>query len=348
MKSLLTIALFLFGLGFRPCAAQPAAGKWIVVDQRGKGDYRSVQAALHSLPAAAAAPRVIYIRKGVYREKVYVEKNNVVLLGEDRENTVITQSIARDHWRCLHNDDWGVATLNVDGNDLTLQNLTVANSFGFDDQRDTVIDCPTDTLARRKTIGKSSHQMALRTMNATRLRAVNCRFRAYGGDTVSPWNVEGGLFYFKDCIMEGGVDFYCPRGWAWAENCRFIAHSGTAAIWHDGSRNPDAKTVLVNCSFEGFSGFRLGRFHRDAQFYLLHCRFAANMADEDIYVAASSPGLLWGRRVYYFNCHRTGGDYAWHRDNLAAAPGAPAADQVTPAWLFKGRWEPEKMGINTR
>ena len=53
--------------------------------------------------------------------------------------------------------------------------------------------------------------MALRTMNCTRLKAINCHFRSLAGDTVSPWETENGMWYFKDCVMEGGVDFYCPR-----------------------------------------------------------------------------------------------------------------------------------------
>jgi pectinesterase len=148
------------------------------------------------------------------------------------------------------------------------------------------------------------------------------------------------MFYFKDCIIEGGVDFYCPRGWAWAENCQFISHSGTAAIWHDGSANPDSKTVLKNCSFDGFSGFNLGRYHRDAQFFLIDCKFSKNMADKDIYLVPTTNIIQWGRRVYYFNCHRDGGDYAWHADNLEKATGTSSSDQITLLWLFKGRWTP--------
>jgi pectinesterase len=317
------------------------SAKRLVVDLQGKGDFRSIQAALNSLPDSSAAPRIIFIRKGVYNEKVYIEKHNVVLQGEDRTGTVITQSIARDAWRCGHMDDWGVATVNVDGNDITLQNLTVVNSFGFDWKEDVTIPCKNDTVTQTKVITKNSHQMALRTLNGNRLRAINCHFRAYGGDTVSPWDVQNGMFYFKDCTMEGGVDFYCPRGWAWAENCHFISHSGTAAIWHDGSRNPDSKTVLMNCSFEGFDGFNLGRYHRDAQFYLINCRFPQNMADKDIYLVPTNNIIQWGRRVYYFNSHRSGGDYAWHKDNLHTAPGAPKAEQITVDWLFGNRWKPQ-------
>ena len=147
-------------------------------------------------------------------------------------------AIARDEWRCGHTDDWGVATMNVVRNDITLKNLTITNNYGFDFKERTIW-CASDTSANKKRkLRKDGHQMALRTMNmATRLKAINCRFRSFGGDTVSPWETMNGMWYFKDCIMEGGVDFYCPRGWAWAENCEFITHTGPAAIWHDGSGN---------------------------------------------------------------------------------------------------------------
>jgi unsaturated rhamnogalacturonyl hydrolase len=310
----------------------------IIVSADGKGDYRSIQAAINSLPDTSAAPRIIHLRNGIYNEKIYLEKHNVIIRGQDREKTIIAQAIARDEWRCKHNDDWGVATVNLDANDITLENLTIINSYGRDYKTERLVACPIDTTGKPKSITKGSHQMALRTMNATRLKAINCRFTAYGGDTVSPWNVEGGLFYFKNCIMEGGVDFYCPRGWAYAENCEFIVQSGTAAIWHDGSRHKDSKTVLKNCSFTGYDGFRLGRYHRDAQFYLINCRFPANMADADIYLVPTANEIKWGRRVYYYNCTRRGGDYGWHSNNLNNAPGNPSVAQLTPAWVFGNKW----------
>jgi PelA/Pel-15E family pectate lyase len=149
------------------------------------------------------------------------------------------------------------------------------------------------------------------------------------------------MFYFQNCTMEGGVDFYCPRGWAYAENCRFICHNTSAAIWHDGSGNKDSKTVLKNCTFEGDDNFKLGRYHREAQFYLVDCKFPKNMADADIYHATSGPGpKLWGRRVYYSGSHRKGGDYAWMKDNLATAEGAPQAKQIDAKWTFGGQWDP--------
>ena len=170
--------------------------------------------------------------------------------------------------------------------------------------------------------------------------------KAFGGDTVSPWDVETGMFYFKDCRMEGGVDYYCPRGWAWAENCEFIAHTGPASIWHDGSKYEDSKSVLINCKFTGYDGFKLGRYHRDAQFYLINCLFANNMADTPIYQVKTTNTIQWGYRVYYYNCHRDGGDYSWFVNNLDKAKGSPKAETINLYWLFGDRWNPINKNNN--
>ncbi|WP_172623233.1 pectinesterase family protein [Flavisolibacter ginsenosidimutans] len=314
----------------------------IIVDLNGSGNFTSIQSAINSLPDSSAMPRTIHIKPGRYYEKIFITKHNIVLEGEDRETTKIIQNIARDEWRCDHKDDWGVATLNLSGNDITLKNLTIANDYGFTQKEARTVSCASDSSGK-KVITNSGHQMALRSMNTTRLKVINCRLSAYAGDTVSPWNLVNGMFYFKDCVMEGGVDFYCPRGDAYAENCTFYANTGPASIWHDGSTNPDYKTVLKNCKFDGYKGFKLGRYHKDAQFYLINCSFSEAMANEDIYLVPTNNEIKWGRRVYYFNCHRKGGDYAWHKDNLQTAQGSPEANTISAAWVFGNRWNPEKM-----
>jgi pectinesterase len=318
-----------------------AQSRKIVVAADGTGDFKTVQGALNSLPDSSSTARIIFIKNGKYAEKIYIEKPNVILEGQDMLKTIIVASIARDEWRCGHTDDWGVATLNVGASDITLKNLTITNSFGLEFTEKTIW-CASDTsVNKEKKLRKDGHQMALRTMNmATRLKAVNCFFRAYGGDTVSPWETVNGMWYFKDCIMEGGVDFYCPRGWAWAENCEFRSYTGPAAIWHDGSGNENSKTVLVNCKFTGYDGFLLGRYHRDAQFYLVNCKFASNMKDTEIYLVPTANKILWGKRIYYYNCHREGGnDFSWYSNNL---PNGVSAKDITVNWVFGNRWSPEK------
>ena len=222
------------------------AQKEIVVAQDGSGNFKSIQEAINSLPADAKEQRIIFIKKGTYKEKIFIDKNFISLKGEDKEKTIISISLARDEWRCENADDYGTATINLKGSDITLENLSFINSYGKDNTKEKTIACAKDET-KSKTLRPDGHQRALRSFSTTRLIVKNCIFRAYGGDTVSPWNTEDGMFYFKDCIMEGGVDFYCPRGWAYAENCTFVCHNKEAAIWHDGSKHEDSKTVLVNC-----------------------------------------------------------------------------------------------------
>ena len=49
-----------------------AAAKVIVVDQNGRGDFTSIQAAINSLPDQAVEHRVILIKKGNYQEKIFI------------------------------------------------------------------------------------------------------------------------------------------------------------------------------------------------------------------------------------------------------------------------------------
>jgi len=309
----------------------------ITVDINGNGNFKSIQAALNSLPDSSNEPGTIFIRNGIYPEKIFITKGNIVLQGESVTNTIITQDIARDEWRCDHPDDWGVATVNIKASDITLINLTIENGYGLHTKQNRTAFCQLDSVTHQKVIRTDGHQMALRTMLGTRLKAIRCRFIAFGGDTVSPWNVDNGMFYFKDCDMQGGVDFYCPRGWAWAENCHFYATTGPASIWHDGSKDPDSKSVFRNCFFDGYDGFKLGRYHRDSQFFLIDCNFSKAMADTDIYLVPTTNVIQWGRRVYYYNCHRTAGDYAWHTNHL---PAGITEKDITVPWLFKNKWNP--------
>ena len=155
MKNVVTILSILVSI-------QLNAQTRIIVDVNGKGDYRTIQGAINNLPDSSATPRVIFIKKGVYNEKLYIEKPNIIFEGEDRKATIIIASIARDEWRCGHTDDWGVATMNVGANDITLKNLTITNNFGFDFKEKTIWCASDTTVTKERKLRKDGHQMALR------------------------------------------------------------------------------------------------------------------------------------------------------------------------------------------
>ncbi len=297
----------------------------LIVSQDGSTPFRTIQAALDTIPRDNARLRIVLVRNGTYAEKIYIRSSHVALVGEDRDKTRLVFAELRKNWRANHPDDWGAAVVNIadDVTDVFVGNLTVHNNYG-------------------SLHGDHDHQFAIRSGGiATRITLVHANVVADGGDTLSLWNTGSGMYYHSDCYFEGWVDFVCPRGWCYITNSRFFSHSLTAGIWHDGSRERDQKFVIRRSSFDGVTGFPLGRNNRDGQFFLLDNRFSATMADRPIYRPSAESAYQWPPRYFYANNRRDGDDFAWFADNLRAAEGAPRARDITPAWTFRQAWDPE-------
>jgi len=315
-------ALFLF------CSSGSIAGEraQIIVAADGSGMFRTIQEALNSIPKNNASPVIILVKKGTYHEKVFIERSFVILVGEDRDSTRIVYAELRENWTKSHNgSDWGSGVVNIDSlsTDIVLANLTIHNNYG-------------------SLYHTAAHQFAIRG-NGTRVMILYCNVIADGNDTVSLWNRANGLYYHANCYFEGHVDYVCPRGWCYITDSKFYGHNLSASIWHDGRFDKDQKFVIRYSSFDGVPNFPLGRHHRDAQIYLLDCLFSRTMADKPIYlpVSPNAEAWKWGARHYFYNCHREGGDYDWFADNLSEANGSPKAEQISAAWTFAGRWDPE-------
>ncbi|MCX6138730.1 MAG: pectinesterase family protein [Ignavibacteriales bacterium] len=317
-----------FVLSFIACTFVAMAQRQeLIVAKDGSGDYRTIQEAIDAIPENNATMVFINIRKGLYEEKLFLTKSNVCLLGEDRDSTRIVYAQLREEWNRVHaGKDWGAAVVNIDSlaSDITIANLTIYNNYG-------------------SLYGSVNHQFAIRG-GGTRIILLNCTVKADGGDTVSLWNRQSGMYYHANCWFEGWVDFVCPRGWCFITDSRFYGHNLSASIWHDGSTDRNQKLVIRSSYFDGVPGFPLGRHHRDGAIYLLDCRFSKNMADKPIYYPVNPNSIWhWGDRHYFYNCHRDGGDYEWFCDNLDKAEGRLVASQITPQWTFGGRWDPEPL-----
>ena len=298
----------------------------LVVAQDGSGPFRTIQAALDAISQDNQTLKTIVVKNGTYREKIFIKSSHVAIVGEDRDRTVIVFAELRKNWRVDHADDWGAAVVNIGdtASDIFLGNLTVHNNYG-------------------SLHGDHDHQFAIRSGGiATRIIIVHAKIVADGGDTLSLWNTGNGMYYHADCDFEGWVDYVCPRGWCYITNSRFFGHNLTASIWHDGSKDQDQKFVVRRSSFDGVPGFPLGRNNRDGQFFLLDNRFSASMADKPIYRPSAESAYQFPIRNYYWNNLRESGNFAWFADNLESADGAPRARDITPAWTFRGRWDPEE------
>ena len=298
----------------------------IVVAVNGGGDFKSIQEAINSLESLERKPVVILVRNGVYNEKVLIQKSNITIVGEDRDSTRIVFAELRENWNKDHKgSDWGAGVVNIDTGvtDITIANLTVYNNYGW----------------QNGVFNK--HQFAIRGAG-TRIILLNCKVISDGGDALSLWNKQNGMYYHAGCYFEGWVDYVCPRGWCYITHSRFFGHNLSASLWHDGDYNKSQKFVIRDSYFDGVPGFPLGRNHRDGQIYLLDCRFSERMADRPIYHPESSKTeWQWGPRHYYHDCHREGGDFAWFRNNLSTAEHSPESQEITARWAFDGAWDPE-------
>ena len=308
----------------------------IVVSVDGSGDFKTIQAAIASIPAINRERIVVFVKNGTYREKIRVDASFVTLRGQSRKGTRIEFSQLQDDF-VAHPDDLGAAVINLNrANDFVLENLTVENTAS-------------NMLAHTFTVYGTGDRTVI----------VDCNVLSHGGDTVSLGPGKPGRYYHARCNFSGSVDFACPRGWCYVTDCSFHAYAKTAAVWHDGSFDPDMKFVLRNCRFDGATSFSLGRHHVDAQFYFLDCKFSAKMRDKPIrrvtFPLKGGPPTdadiqrnadldkqnVWGERSYFYNCHRNGGDFDWFANNLSSASGSPKPREITAAWTFGGKWKPE-------
>ena len=308
----------------------------ITVAADGSGDFATVQSAVESIPRDNRERIIVFVKDGVYKEKLRVDADCVTLRGESRAGTRIEFPQLNDDF-VAHPDSIGRAVLNLSGDDFVLENITVANTAGV--------------------VGQHAFAIYGR---GDRTVIVDADVLSDGADTLSLWNGDRGRYYHARCNLRGAVDFVCPRGWCYLTDCTFYETKSSAAMWHDGSKDQDQKFVLRQCRFDGVPGWSLARHHHDGAFYFLDCTFSKTMIDRAPYrviypldggqptpddVARNrelDQSNIWGERNYFYGCHRDGGDFPWIADNLATAPGSPKPAEVTAAWTFAGTWNPEE------
>ncbi len=98
-----------------------------------------------------------------------------------------------------------------------------------------------------------------------------------------------------------GVDILCPRGWCYATRIR-IYGDGRALIWHDGRGDYNKKLVITESHFDSKSPVTLGRYHHDAQIFLLNCTTSEKIIDHPIGYAYSDKVLdpiPWDKEFIY-------------------------------------------------
>ena len=168
----------------------------LVVDARGGADFRTVQAAVDAAPAGSAEPVTVFIRNGVYEEKLTVpkEKRNIRFLGESRGRAVLTYS---DNAKTPGPDGEPIGTFRsasafFHGDDFTAENLTIRNASG-----------------------QGTGQAVAAFVTGDRAVFRNVTFLGFQ-DTLYTGESRQ---YYENCRIEGDVDFIFGPATAVFQNC---------------------------------------------------------------------------------------------------------------------------------
>ncbi|ONK61684.1 uncharacterized protein A4U43_C08F32500 [Asparagus officinalis] len=180
--------------------AEAAKVKYIV-SQDGGGDYKSIREAVESIPLKNTRRVILDIKPGIYREKIVIPKSMsfITFLGRSDSPAVITG-----------NDT--AATIGPDGKPMnTFHSPTVAiNSNYF-----VAANIRFENTAPYPDVGQAGGQAVALRISGDKAAFYNCSF--YG--TQDTLYDHKGLHYFKNCFIQGSVDFIFGYGRSLYENC---------------------------------------------------------------------------------------------------------------------------------
>lgn len=235
----------------------------IIVAQDGSGDHKTVQGALSAVPLDNKNPVIIYIRNGLYKEKLLLDssKNFVTLLGEDRFKTILTYD---DHTGKVSPKGDTINTRTswsflIKADNFTASNITFQNDAGFTAGQAVAVESDGDKAIFN-----------------------NCRF--IGNQDVLFTNSDKSRQYYKNCYIEGTTDFIFGAATVWFEQCHIYSKKNshiTAA-----STAPEKKFgyIFNDCVLTGDTSLHnvsLGRPWRAyAQVVYMNCYIGAHIKAE--------------------------------------------------------------------
>lgn len=166
----------------------------IVVAKDGSGDYLSVQDAINNSKSFPYDRITIFIKNGVYYEKVKIHEwnSNILLIGESKENTIITFDDYFNKINLGRNSTFYTYTVLVEANNIVIKNLTIENASG--------------DVGQAVALSVFSDEIAI----------INCKLLGHQ-DTL--YASGKGKQYYKDCYIEGTTDFIFGSATAFFENC---------------------------------------------------------------------------------------------------------------------------------
>ena len=229
-----------------------------IIAADGTGDYTTIQEAINAVPDYRKKQTRLFVKAGVYKEKVVIpeSKSDIVLIGQNRETTIIQYDDFAQKKNIFGEDKGtsGSASFYVFSPDFRAENITFANTAG-----------PVGQAVAMFVAGK-------------RCLFINCKFKGFQ-DTLYTFGKQSKQLY-KNCYIEGTVDFIFGSSTAYFDNChihclnrgyitaastpegnpfgyvfrycRITAEKDLNGIYLGRPWRPFAKTVFIGCTMGKF------------------------------------------------------------------------------------------------
>lgn len=211
-----------------------------VVAKDGSGQFSTVQEAINAVPDMRKSETVIFIKNGVYKEKLVLaeSKNMVTLIGESTDSTIITNDDYAGKKNILGEPmgTSGSSGFYIYGKDFTASNITFQNSAGPVGQAVAVF------------------------VAGDRARFNNCRFLGFQ-DTLYTYGIESRQYY-NHCYIEGTVDFIFGSSTAVFDYCTLYCKKGGYITAASTPQQKPYGYVFRHCTITGSAGagtYLLGR-----------------------------------------------------------------------------------------
>lgn len=204
----------------------------------------------------------IFVKNGIYEEQIEILEDNISIIGESCDNTIIKSSFGAKELLCdgSKRGTFNTATVRTYGKNIILRNLSIYNEAGD---------------------GKIVGQAVALYTDGDNICVENCNIIA-NQDTIftgplPQCNIDGtttgmgprgdfprtsGRHYFKKCYIEGDIDFIFGGAMALFEECTIFSHDKEGYI--TAASTPEKQQygyLFLKCKI-------LGQKNKDAKVYL--------------------------------------------------------------------------------
>lgn len=250
------LILFIVSFSSAGQTSNPQQYKYVfTVAKDGTGEYSSIQDAIDAMRVYPLAPITLYIKNGVYNEKIELPANNtdVTFIGENADSTIISWN---DYSGKGKHTTFTSYTAKISGNRFRAENISFSN-----------------------TAGPVGQALAL-YVDADMAVFKNCKFLG-NQDTIFTSGEQANQL-FDHCYIEGTTDFIFGPATAVFQHCRIRAKSNsyiTAASTSPGKSYGYVFTDCIITADSGVNKLHLGRpWRANAKTVFIRCNLPAALA----------------------------------------------------------------------